>query len=148
MVGMVVKRTAHYLCMNNEKVCSAEVRAMRVCRIILPVTTIDDAVKFYRRLLSQQGNPISPGWHYFDLGQLVLALHDPAAEGGEAGPPLSQPVCFTVHDLEDCQARARQAGAWMEKEIDDRTWGERNFYCRDPDGNPLCFVEAGTEFAG
>ena len=121
---------------------------MRVYRIILPVTSINAAVGFYSKLLAQQGNPISPGWHYFDLGQLVLALHDAAREGGEAGPALSQPVCFTVHDLEDCQARARKAGARMEGDIESRTWGERCFYCRDPDGNPLCFVEAGTEFTG
>ena len=29
-----------------------------------------------------------------------------------------------------------------------RPWGERSFYCNDPWGNPLCFVDAGTIYAG
>jgi hypothetical protein len=29
-----------------------------------------------------------------------------------------------------------------------RPWGENSFYVDDPTGNPLCFVEAGTIYAG
>jgi hypothetical protein len=29
-----------------------------------------------------------------------------------------------------------------------RPWGERSFYADDPWGNPLCFVEEGTVYAG
>lgn len=122
---------------------------MRVFRIILPVTAIDDAAVFYGALLAQAGRRVSAGRHYFDLGQMVLACYDAEAEGDEGPvPPQPQPVYFAVHDLEDFQARAVAAGAVMEGGIDTRPWGERSFYCRDPFGNPLCFVEAGTEFTG
>jgi hypothetical protein len=33
-------------------------------------------------------------------------------------------------------------------DINVRPWGERSFYADDPWGNPLCFVEAGTVYAG
>lgn len=122
---------------------------MRVFRIILPVTAIGEAAEFYGALLAQPGRRVSPGRHYFDLGQLVLACYDAGADGDEAAvPPLPQPVYFAVHGLEDFHARALAAGAVMEGEIDMRPWGERSFYCRDLFGNPLCFVEAGTEFTG
>lgn len=29
-----------------------------------------------------------------------------------------------------------------------RPWGERSFYCRDPFGNGLCFVDEKTLFTG
>lgn len=122
---------------------------MRVFRIILPVTGIEQAAGFYGALLAQSGQRVAPGRHYFDLGQMVLACHDPVADGEtDMPPPLSQPVHFAVHDLEDFHARAKAAGAILSSEIETQPWGERSFYCRDPFGNPLCFVEAGTEFTG
>ncbi|MBP7336363.1 VOC family protein [Niveispirillum sp.] len=122
---------------------------MRVFRIILPVTAIEQAAGFYSALLAQPGKRVSAGWHYFDLGQMVLACHEPAAEGDAAtAPSLSQPVHFAVHDLEGFHSRAQAAGAVTASGIETRPWGERSFYCRDPFGNPLCFVEAGTEFTG
>jgi len=32
--------------------------------------------------------------------------------------------------------------------IETQPWGERSFYCTDPFGNKLCFVEEGTTFTG
>ena len=32
--------------------------------------------------------------------------------------------------------------------IETRPWGERSFYCLDPDGNQLCFVDDSTLFLG
>lgn len=122
---------------------------MRVFRIILPVTAIDEAARFYGALLAQPGRRVSPGRHYFDLGQLVLACHDPAADGDPTPvQPLPEPIHFAVHDLGDFHARAGAAGAVMEGGIENHPSGERGFHCRDPFGNPLCFVEAGTEFMG
>ncbi|MFV3129689.1 VOC family protein [Niveispirillum sp. KHB5.9] len=122
---------------------------MRVFRIILPVASIEEAAGFYAALLAQPGQRVSPGRHYFDLGQLILACYDPAADG-DGGPvrPLPEPVYFAVHGLDDFHARAQGAGAVMEGGVETRAWGEHSFYCRDPFGNPLCFVEAGTEFTG
>lgn len=124
---------------------------MRVFRIILPVDDIDKAEIFYATLLAQPGRRVSMGRHYYDLGQMILALYDPAADG-DAGPavPMPEPVYFAVHDLAAFLDRALAAGALFAADgtIADRPWGETSFYCRDPWGNKLCFVAAGTEFTG
>lgn len=124
---------------------------MRVFRIILPVDDIDGAQAFYASLLAQPGRRVSPGRHYYDLGQMAMALYDPVADG-DAGPAvaLPEPLYFAVHDLEAFLDRARAAGAQFGTDgtIADRPWGETSFYCRDLWGNKLCFVAAGTEFTG
>lgn len=124
---------------------------MRVFRIILPASPIGAAADFYQSLLGQTGRRVSAGRHYFDLGQMVLACYDPVAEG-DPGPatPVPEPLYLAVHDLPAFHARAVAAGARFAQDgaIAIRPWGERSFYCRDPFGNPLCFVEAGTEFTG
>jgi catechol 2,3-dioxygenase-like lactoylglutathione lyase family enzyme len=40
------------------------------------------------------------------------------------------------------------AGALEVSSIKQRPWGERSFYCLDPDGNRLCFVDDSTLFLG
>jgi glyoxalase/bleomycin resistance protein/dioxygenase superfamily protein len=46
------------------------------------------------------------------------------------------------------RTRAADAGAGDVSEIELHPWGERSFYCLDPDGNRLCFVDAATLFLG
>lgn len=124
---------------------------MRVFRITLSVGDIDHATRFYQALLAQPGSRVSPGRQHFDLGQMVLACYAPSAEGDPSPPtPLSQPLHFAVHDLEAFYERATVAGGLFgpDDAITDDKWGERGFTCRDPFGNKLHFVEAGTEFAG
>lgn len=61
---------------------------------------------------------------------------------------------FAVDDLEAAMERVKGAGpAGMDVPgqspgIAARPWGERSFYCQDPTGNPICFVETGTEYTG
>lgn len=124
---------------------------MRVFRIVLPVGDVDHATRFYQSLLAQSGNRVSSGQQHFDLGQMVLACYAPAAEGDPTPiTPLSQPLHFAVHDLEAFYERATAAGALFgpDDTIADDKRGERGFTCRDPFGNPLRFVEAGTEWVG
>jgi len=44
--------------------------------------------------------------------------------------------------------RAVDAGAAEITPVDRQPWGERSFYCLDPDGNRLCFVDETTLFLG
>lgn len=55
---------------------------------------------------------------------------------------------FATNDLDDAFARAVAAGAVITSAIENRPWGERSFYCTDPDGHPLCFVDDATLFLG
>jgi predicted enzyme related to lactoylglutathione lyase len=121
---------------------------VRLFRVILPVGDIDEAARFYGAILGWPGERVSGGRHYFDCGGTILACVDPAGEGLEMRPNVDH-VYFSVDDLEATLERARMAGcSWLGDEIKTYPWGERSFYARDPWGNPICFVETGTEFIG
>jgi len=131
----------------------------RVFRILLPVYDIERATAFYESILSQPGQRISPGRHYFDCEGMVLACFDPMADGDEyEAVPLSEPIYFAVDDLEAIFDRAKASGASFSEEvvpdvgclgkIQKRPWGEVSFYASDPFGNPLCFVSSGSVFTG
>ena len=130
----------------------------RLYRVILPVDSLDDAVRFYAALLDDTGMRISPGRHYFRCGEVTLAVYDPAADGDARTPrPNFDQVYFAVDDLETVFARAERLGT-LSKEVGDgnlpmgeiarRPWGERSFYLHDPFGNPLCVVDAASIFTG
>lgn len=130
----------------------------RLYRVILPVDSLDDAVRFYAALLDDAGMRISPGRHYFRCGEVTLAVYDPAADGDARTPrPNFDHVYFAVDDLEAVFARAQRLGT-LSKEVGDgrlpmgeiarRPWGERSFYLQDPFGNPLCVVDAASIYTG
>jgi hypothetical protein len=70
--------------------------------------------------------------------------------------PAAKALYFAVADLEALQARAAALGCLSGGNVHGmpagapvvRPWGERSFYADDPWGNPLCFVEEGTVYAG
>ena len=130
----------------------------RLYRIILPVSDIEQAAQYYTDLLGIEGQRISPGRHYFDCGDVILAVYNPRADGDERDvAPLPDHVYFAVPDLEAVYQRAERLGG-LSLEMGDggkpmgrivtRPWGERSFYMKDPFGNPLCFVDEQTVFTG
>lgn len=119
-------------------------------RVILPVTDIAEAERFYSRLFAMPGERVSPGRHYFKCGGTILACYDPQADGDpeEARPNFGH-LYFAVADLEAMHARAKEAGcSQLDDKIETWPWGERSFYAVDPFGNPLCFVDEKTLFTG
>lgn len=125
----------------------------RLYRVILPVTDIDRAERFYANLLELPGERISLGRHYFNLGGTILALYDPAADGDELGGGWklheNHYIYIGVADLEAAFARAKRTGATLlSDEIESMPWGERLFYLRDPFANPICLVDDRTLFMG
>ena len=134
-----------------------QVPALKLFRVILPVTDIDRAGRFYSAVLGIEGHRVSPGRHYFDCGGTILACFNPCADGdGHDARPNQDHVYFAVDDLErrftaakaqNClstdQVHGAPAGAIVK-----RPWGERSFYAVDPFGNKLCFVDQTTVFTG
>jgi uncharacterized glyoxalase superfamily protein PhnB len=56
-------------------------------------------------------------------------------------------VYFAVNDLDACYRRVNElANGAIYQQIETQPWGERSFYCRDPFGNKLCFVDEDTLF--
>ena len=123
---------------------------MKLFRVILPVSDIEAAAKFYGALFGQPGQRVSAGRHYFDCDGVILACFDPRADGDlfDARPNPDH-IYFAVENLEALFARARQLGfAELDSQIKTWPWGERSFYAVDPFGNPLCFVDQQTIFTG
>lgn len=122
--------------------------AVRLFRVILPAGDLDQAAAFYAAILGWPGERVSGGRHYFDCGGTILACVDPRSERLELRPNVEH-VYFSVDDIEETFRRATTAGcSWLGTGIEIHPWGERSFYARDPSGNPICFVQSGTEFTG
>ena len=129
---------------------------MRLFRVVVPVPDVQAAVAFYEQVLNVEADHSAPGRPYFHCEGAILAVVDPGAHGGEFSPNPDL-VYFAAADLEATQQRAREAGGLefdsatlneAGNAIAVRPWGERSFYCRDPFGNPLCFVDDTTLFLG
>ncbi|GIU84787.1 MAG: hypothetical protein KatS3mg008_1562 [Acidimicrobiales bacterium] len=121
--------------------------APHLCRVAVPVSDIERASEFYSRLLSTQGQRVSPGRHYFSCGGVVFACVDLRREGddGHVHRPNAEHVTFAVPDVRRVFQIASEAGcSWIEDQVRRRPWGELSFYARDPFGNPICFVEEST----
>ena len=128
----------------------------RLYRVILQVSDLDKGAEFYSKLLGTEGRRIRGGFrHYFDCGDVILALVDPSVDDDEARPNPDN-IYFSVSDLETMHARASELGCLSTENVHDdpageivkRPWGERSFYAFDPFGNPICFVDESTVFTG
>jgi catechol 2,3-dioxygenase-like lactoylglutathione lyase family enzyme len=135
------------------------VGAARLFRVILPVSDIDRAARFYSAVLGAAGTRVSPGRHYFDCGGTILACFDPMADGdGHPATPIPEPIYLAVDDLRAAFHACTAAGAVFSSTsppgvgplgaIAKRPWGEESFYASDPFGNPLCFVAGASVFTG
>lgn len=129
---------------------------LKLFRLILQVSDLDQAARFYAKLLNDPGRRIPrASRHYFDCGPVILALVDTAADGEQA-KPIPDYIYFSVRDLDKVHARARELKCLSTDdvhgesagEIVKRPWGERSFYVEDPWGNGLCFVDEKTLFTG
>jgi catechol 2,3-dioxygenase-like lactoylglutathione lyase family enzyme len=126
---------------------------LKLYRIIFPVPDIDHAAKFYSDILGQQGNRVSPGRHYFNLGGTILALYDPGADGDDVHQKWSfhdnQYIYISTDMLEVTHQRCQLSHCrHVDTTIQTMPWGERLFYAHDPFGNPICFVDSSTVFTG
>jgi catechol 2,3-dioxygenase-like lactoylglutathione lyase family enzyme len=127
----------------------------RLFRVILEVSDLDTAVRFYSALLGASGIRVSQERHYFECGTVILAIMSPE-EGGGRARPAPQPVYLATSELDALHARARELNCLSTELVHDasageivtRPWGERSFYAFDPDGNGLCFVDERTVFTG
>ena len=130
--------------------------APKMFRIALQVGDLDQAAAFYTRLLDDPGIPIPRGSrHYFNCGPVILALVD-VGKGGEKPQPTPDYIYFAVNNLEQVFERAKQLNSLASDRYHDqnageilkRPWGEVSFYCEDPWGNGLCFVDETTLYTG
>ena len=130
----------------------------KLFRVILMVSDIYHAARFYTALIENPGRRVSPGRHYFDCGGTILACVDPDRER-DMEPPRANAdyFYFSVSDLENSLRRCLAHGAQPAPgeihdapagEIVTRPWGERSVYLRDPFENLICLVDEKTTFTG
>ncbi len=123
----------------------------RLFRINIEVGDLAEAQRFYETLLGLEGRPQMGRRVYFEAGEVTLQVvqtSDPHT--------AAKALYFLVDDLDAAHARASGLGCLSRELVHGesggapvvRPWGERSFYADDPWGNPLCFVEAGTVYAG
>jgi uncharacterized glyoxalase superfamily protein PhnB/catechol 2,3-dioxygenase-like lactoylglutathione lyase family enzyme len=131
--------------------------APRLFRIALQVGDLAAAAAFYSTLLDDPGIPIPRGSrHYFNCGPMILALVDVAKGAGETPQPTPDYIYFAVDNLEEVFERAQALDCLAKDRYHDqnageilkRPWGEISFYCEDPWGNGLCFVDERTSYTG
>lgn len=120
---------------------------MRVFRIAIPATRIDVSRAFYEAVLGYDADDTVPTRLYFHCGDVIVAVIDWTVEGRNAFRPTPDNLYFSTPELDAVYERAIEAGA-RASDIETRPWGERSFYCVDPDGNHLCFVDDATLFTG
>ena len=120
----------------------------RVFRIAIPVSRIGVSRDFYEAVLGMAVDDTVPSRLYFHCGDVIVALIDWTVEGREDLQPTPDNVYFATSELDALYERAFAAGARILSPIENQAWGERSFYCLDPDGNRLCFVDDTTLFLG
>ena len=124
---------------------------MRAFRIAIPASDLDRSRSFYEQVLGIAADETVPTRLYFHCDGFIVALVDREAEAHDDDPrdcPLPDNLYFATGDLDTALARAVAAGAEIASPIERRPWGERSFYCTDPDGHPLCFVDESTLYLG
>jgi catechol 2,3-dioxygenase-like lactoylglutathione lyase family enzyme len=132
--------------------------APHLFRIIVQVNDLDVSAAFYTAVLGMPGERVSNGRHYFNCGGTILALLDPSGNGdGTRAAPLPDHIYLAVDELEPVRGAIATHGGRLAPgdvhgdpagQVARRPWGELSFYAFDPSGNPLCFVQRGSEFLG
>jgi predicted enzyme related to lactoylglutathione lyase len=121
-------------------------------RVILPVSDIDVAAKFYSYVFEDDGERVSPGRHYFNCNGVILACYSPSADGDDLGKGWTfhenQYLYFSVPDLDVTRSRIEEAGGHNLTEIESMPWGETMFYAVDPLGSRLSFARSDTLYSG
>ncbi len=134
---------------NAKKTSAAD--TPRLFRINVEVGDVDRAAEFYGKLLGLDGRKQAGSRVYFACGGVTLQVV------AHAKPRLAaKALYFVVKDLDAVHARAASLACLSKEDVHGevggdvsvRPWGERSFYADDPWGNPLCFVEEGTIYAG
>lgn len=121
---------------------------MRVFRIAIPVSQIDHSREFYEQVLGLDVDDTVPRRLYFHCGDVIVALIDWTVDNRTELQPTPDNIYLATGELDAVYERAVAAGARIVSPVELRAWGERSFYCLDPDGNQLCFVDDTTLFLG
>ncbi len=123
----------------------------RLFRLNIEVGAVEAAAAFYGTLFGCTPRPQPGSRIYVEAGPVTLQIVQVPEPH-----PAAKALYFAVADLDSVHGRAGDLGCLAAGDVHGtpagqpvvRPWGERSFYADDPWGNPLCFVDAGTIYAG
>jgi len=123
-------------------------------RMNIEVGNLDEATRFYGRLLGLVGRMQAGSRCYFTCGAVTLQVVDVSFVGKPHA--AAKALYFVVNELDAIFARAKSLRCLSAEDVHGepggqirvRPWGERSFYVEDKWHNPMCFVEAGTIYPG
>ena len=123
----------------------------RLFRLNVEVGDVDRAASFYGSLLGLEARPQMGSRVYLDAGGVTLQVVQVPEPH-----PAAKALYFATADLDALHGRAAALDCLSAELVHGmpagaptvRPWGERSFYADDPWGNPLCFVDEGTIYAG
>lgn len=114
---------------------------MRFGYTILYVRDVAASVDFYERAFGLERRLLHESGQYAELDTgataLAFAAHSLAAESVRELArldPAGFEICLVDEDVEGAYARAVAAGAEAVSEPEEKPWGQRTAYVRDPDG--------------
>jgi catechol 2,3-dioxygenase-like lactoylglutathione lyase family enzyme len=125
--------------------------APQLFRVNIEVGDLAAARQFYGALLGAETRGQAGNRFYVNAGPVALQV-----VGVPSPHTAAKALYFNTANLDAVHERATALNALSREavhglaggDISVKPWGERSFYANDPWGNPLCFVEAGTEYAG
>ncbi len=109
---------------------------------------IESSIAFYTQLLdfelADEGDVEDPGFRVLSRGRDLLFL---SSHGGDG--VFGQAIAVLVDDVDDIVLKLRTRGLTAPQDRHspvheapvDQTWGTREFYVDDPDGNTLRFIQ-------
>lgn len=115
----------------------------KLFRVVIPVSGLDQAARFYSSLLLVDGYRVPPAMHCFPLGGILLTCYDARADGETVLPPSPQTLYIAVSEnLMQLRVRAQLLGATA---VDDEPCrmpgGETGLRLTDPWGNRLSMID-------
>ncbi|MEL6234279.1 MAG: VOC family protein [Pseudomonadota bacterium] len=100
------------------------------------------ALGFRETFAHRQDGVVAHAQLAFEDGLIMLGQDRPGAFSrlvGRSGPPAGQTVYIAVEDPDALCAQAEAAGAEIVAPLSDKSYGSREFACRDPEGRIWCF---------
>ena len=114
---------------------------MRFGYTIIYVRDVPASLGFYERAFGLERRLLHESGQYAELETgstaLAFAAHDLAADSVRElakADPAGFEVCLVDEDVEGTYKRAVKAGAEGVSEPEEKPWGQRTAYVRDPDG--------------
>jgi lactoylglutathione lyase len=114
---------------------------MRFGYTILYVGDVQASLEFYERAFGLERRLLHDSGQYAELDTgstaLAFAAHELAVDSaGELAKaqPAGFEICLVDEDVEAAYRRALDAGAEAVSEPEEKPWGQRTAYVRDPDG--------------